>query len=371
MFNISKKDFKKMDFVLLFSLLILIIFGLVVLNSALDPMPQTIKSQIVATAIGFVGMLFIFTLDLEFIKKIKWLIYLISVGLLIATIVFGHGGEDWGANLWLKVGPINLQPSEISKVLHILFLSSYIGDNKTKINKPSFIIKYLILGLFPVALIIIQQDLGTAMVVLFITVVMLFTAGISWKNIGLLFAIAVVTLLISLPFIWSNLEGYAKNRILDFRNDDRDLATSTHQTDRGIIALGSGQITGRGYKKGPFSQNRYIPEQHTDFIFPVLIEDFGFIGGAIAISLYFIILYRMIRISLKSDEIYHTTLVMGVFALLFVHIFENIGMTMKIMPVTGIPLPFFSNGGTFQMINILLMGLVLSISMHKKSLDFE
>lgn len=370
MFNFSKKDFKKMDYLLLFSLFSLVIYGLIVLSSAIAPTSDNINSQIFATIIGVIGMLFIFTIDLEFFKKIKWLIYIVSVGLLIATILFGYGGERWGANLWLKVGPISLQPSEISKVLHIIFLAAFIGDNKKKINNKFFITKYIILGFFPVALIIIQQDLGTAMVVAFITVIMLFISGISWKNIGILFAIATVAILITLPFIWSNLAGYAKDRILDFSNSNRNLSTSTHQTDRGLIALGSGQLTGRGYKSGPFSQNRYIPEQHTDFIFPVMVEDFGFIGGTLAIFLYALLFYRMLRISLKSDEVYHSALIIGVFGLLFVHIFENLGMTMGIMPVTGIPLPFFSNGGTFQMINIILMGFVLSISMHKKSLEF-
>lgn len=370
MFNFSKKDIKKLDFVLLFTLIGLIAYGLVVLSSAIAPTKDTIKSQVVATVVGFIVMLFIFTLDLDFLKKIKWVIYVISIGLLVATILFGHGGAEWGANLWLKIGPINLQPSEISKVLHIIFLSAYLGDNKKKINDRRFIIKYLFFGLLPVALIIRQKDIGTAMVVFFITMVIFFISGISWKNIGIIFGIGVLLFFISLPFIWSKLDGYAKDRILDFQNSDRNLSTSTHQTDRGLIALGSGQLTGRGYKSGPFSQNKYIPEQHTDFIFPVLVEDFGFIGGFVAIFLYFIIFYRMIRISMKSDEVYHVGMVIGVLALLFIHIFENMGMTMGIMPVTGIPLPFFSNGGTFQMMNISLMGIVLSVSMHKKSLEF-
>lgn len=370
MFNFSKKDFKKLDFVLLFTLIGLIAYGLVVLSSAIAPTKDTIKSQVIATMFGFVAMFFIFALDLDFFKKIKWFIYLISAGLLVATIVFGHGGEEWGANLWLKVGPINLQPSEISKVLHIIFLSAYIGENRKKINDKKFIIKYLVFGLFPVGLIILQKDIGTAMVVFFITMTILFISGISWKNIGILLGIGVLIFLISLPFIWSKLDGYAKDRIIDFQNSDRNLSTSTHQTDRGLIALGSGQLTGRGYKSGPFSQNKYIPEQHTDFIFPVLVEDFGFIGGLVAIFLYFILFYRMIRVSMKSDDIYHVGMVTGVLALLFIHIFENMGMTMGIMPVTGIPLPFFSNGGTFQMMNIALMGIVLSVSMHKRSLEF-
>lgn len=370
MFNLSKKDFKKIDSILLFTLLALVVFGLVVLSSALTPLNRTIKSQLLATTVGVIAILFIFLLDLDFLGKIKWIFYALSVGLIGLTIIKGVGGAKWGANLWLKIGPINLQPSEISKVFQIIFLSSYIGENKNKVNSWKFILSYLALGFIPVALIILQNDLGTALVIAFITVVMLFVSGISWKNILRLMAIFVVLMLITLPFIWGKLAGYAKNRILDFKDNSRNLAVSTHQTDRGIIALGSGLLTGRGYKQGPFSQNSYIPAQETDFIFPVLVEDFGFIGGASLIILYGIMLWRLYVIAMNADELYHTSFVIGVFALLFVHIFENVGMTMKVMPVTGIPLPFVSSGGTFQMINLILMGIVLSISMQRRGLDF-
>lgn len=370
MFNLSKKDFKKIDSILVFTLLALVVFGLVVLSSALTPLNRTIKSQLFATTVGIFLILFIFLLDLDFLRKIKWVFYALSVGLIGLTIVKGVGGEEWGANLWLRIGPINLQPSEISKVFQIIFLSSYIGENKNKVNSWKFIISYIILGAIPVGLIILQNDLGTALVLAFVTVAMLFVSGISWKNILKLLAIFTVILLISLPFIWNKLEGYAKNRILDFRDGSRNLEVSTHQTDRGLIALGSGLLTGRGYKQGPFTQNSYIPAQETDFIFPVLVEDFGFIGGASLIILYGIMLWRLYVIALNADELYHTSFVIGVFALLFIHIFENVGMTMKLMPVTGIPLPFVSSGGTFQMINLTLMGIILSISMQRKGLDF-
>lgn len=371
MFNLSKKDLRKLDYILLFSIVALVVYGLFVLNSAISPINKTITSQLVSTTFGFLSMMFVFTLDLEFITKLKWPIYLISIGLIVATIFFGYGGASWGANLWLKIGPINLQPSEISKALHIVFLASFIGENKKKVNTRSFILKYLVLGYFPVGLIIVQRDIGSALVLAFVVTIMFFASGISWKNIGILIGIGLLVAAITLPIAWANLDDYARQRIIDFSgSSERNLATSTHQTDRGLIALGSGQLTGRGYMNGPYSQNRYIPEQHTDFIFPVLVEDFGFVGGFAAIFLYFILFSRMIRVAKSSDEIYHSTMIVGVLSLLFIHIFENIGMTMGIMPVTGIPLPFFSNGGTFQLINLSLLGLCLSISAYRKSLEF-
>lgn len=370
MFNLSKKIFKKMDFVLLFTVMTLVIFGLFVLKSAINPLGESIKTQILATIVGFLAILIIWLLDLDFLRKMKWLIYIFSVGLLISVMIFGQGGERWGANLWIRIGSFSLQPSEISKFLHILFLSFYIGDNKKKTDTWEFIIKFILLGYFPAFLVIYQQDLGTAMVYIFFTTVMFFVSGVSWKKIGILLIIILVLAIILLPLVWDNLEGYVIERFTDFGDSDRDLGSTTHQTDRGLIALGSGQLTGRGYMNGPFSQNSYIPEQHTDFIFPVLVEDFGFIGGALTLLLYALMFIRFIKIAMEAEDIAYTALSTGVFAMFFAHIFENIGMTMKLLPVTGIPLPFFSNGGTFQLMNLILIGFVLSVSMQRKSLDF-
>lgn len=370
MFNLSKKIFKKMDFVLLFTVMALVIFGLFVLRSAINPLGQGIKTQIFATIVGLLAILFIWLLDLDFLRKIKWFIYLFSVGLLISVMIFGQGGERWGANLWISIGSFSLQPSEISKFLHILFLSFYIGDNKKKTDTWGFIIKFILLGYFPAFLVIYQQDLGTAMVYIFFTTVMFFVSGVSWKKIGILLIIILMLAIILLPIVWKNLEGYVIERFTDFGDTERNLETTTHQTDRGLIALGSGKLTGRGYMSGPFSQNSYIPEQHTDFIFPVLVEDFGFIGGSITLILYALMFIRFIKIAMEAEDLAYTALSMGVFAMLFAHIFENVGMTMKLLPVTGIPLPFFSNGGTFQLMNLILIGFVLSVSMQRKSLDF-
>lgn len=370
MFSLSKKEFKKIDLILLFTVFALVGYGLFFLYSAMNPLGLTIRSQVISTVTGIILMLFVFTIDLEFLKKIKWFLYITSIGLVLSTLVIGRGGDQWGANLWLRFGPISIQPSEISKVMHIIFLSAFIGDNKRKINTPKFIIQYLIFGYSLPAAIVLQKDIGTALVVAFFTTVMFFVSGISWKNIIKLLGIFLVAFLIAIPFIWANLDEYAKNRILDLNNNNRNIETSTHQTDRGLVALGSGQLTGRGYLNGPYTQNRYIPEHQTDFIFPALVEELGFIGGLGVLLLYFIMFARLIRIALKAESMYLTSMVVGVASLLFVHIFENIGMTMGIMPVTGIPLPFFSNGGTFQLINLFLIGLCLAISMERKSLEF-
>lgn len=375
MFNSNKKDFRKLDKILILSVLALLIIGLAVLNSAVNQIGGSIKSQLIATILGIFLFFFIYLLDFNLFRKLKWLIYIMILGALLATMLFATGAEDWGANLWIKVGPISIQPSEFVKVLLILFLAAFIEDNKKDVNNWSFIIKYMILALIPVAMIIKQGDLGTAMVTLFIVAVMFFMSGISFKNIMIILAILLIFILIfalvAMPLLWNKLQPYQQNRILNFidpgRKDDLD---SGLQMQRGFRAIGSGQLTGRGYMKGPMAQNSYIPLQHTDYIFPVLIEEFGFIGGAIVMLLYLTMFIRMINIASKGATRFETAIVVGVIAMFFIHIFENIGMTMLIMPVTGIPLPFFSNGGTYQIINLAAIAIVLTIGAYRKPLDF-
>lgn len=374
MFNINKKDFKKIDFLLIISVLSLVVIGLVVLRSAMLANGDNIKSQLLATILGIFSFFLIYFIDLDIFKKIQWLLYLIIIAALGATMVLGVGSDQWGANLWITIGSFSIQPSELVKVILIVFLAAFIDKNKAEVNSLSFIIKYFILALIPVFLIIKQGDFGTAMVVLFIVSAMFFMSGIKFKRLMTMIAIilAVIILVFSLafPLVWDRLDEYQQNRILNFIDPSRDVLDSGLQMERGYVAIGSGQLSGRGYMKGPMAQNRYIPEQHTDFIFPVLIEEFGFIGGVIVIGLYFLMIIRMLRISMKAPDIFSTTIVVGIAAMFFIHIFENIGMTIRLMPVTGIPLPFFSNGGTFQIVNLVAIGLIISISAMRRPLEF-
>lgn len=370
MFNISKKDFRKIDKLLMFSMLALITFGLLVLRSAVNATSGSINSQIISTIVGFIVMIVIFFVDLDFIKKIKWFIYAMIVLALAATLVFGYGTDLWGAKSWIKIGPLSMQPSEFVKMGLIIVLASYLDDNKSKIGTWFFCLKYFIVAGIPIFLIMKQPDFGTSMVFIFIILTMFFVAGFPFKKIAILAGVGLTVLLISLPILWSKMDDFQKERILNFLDSGRDVTGTGYQAYQGSIALGSGKLTGRGYMKGPFTQNRYLPEQHTDFIFPVLAEEFGFLGGIIAISLFLLLLSRILKISRKSTSIFDSTMTIGILALLFIHIFENIGMTLGVMPITGIPLPFFSNGGTFQIVNISCIALVLSVNMQRKTLDF-
>ena len=204
------------------------------------------------------------------------------------------------------------------------------------------------------------------MVYTFIIIVMLFTAGIDWKYlIG-----ATILGIISLPFLYLRLDQFQRDRILNFVHPERDLSNTGWQALQGKIAIGSGKLTGEGFLNGVQSQYNFIPEKQTDFIFAVLVEEFGFIGGFILILLYALMLYRCVVIAQNSDNLYSKLLTIGFAAMFLFHIFENIGMTIGVMPITGIPLPFFSYGGTFQIINLISIGLIISSSIQKDPLNF-
>lgn len=367
MFNIKKKEFKKFDWLLFLSTTFLSIYGLFVLYSAFSGNFSEIKSQIIASILGFSFIILICTMDLDVLKKAAYPVYGVSLLLLILTIFLGQGAERWGSNSWLIIGPVQIQPSEITKIGIIFALAAYLEKYKDEINNPSRLIKTLIFAFLPIVFILLQPDFGTAMVYIFFIAVMLFLAGLSWKWIIGLLSIAIVGALI----LFLNLEGYKADRIHDFLDPSRDTSGSGWQQQQGLIAIGSGMFTGRGFMKGTQAQYGYIPEKESDFIFSVLAEELGFIGALLMLIAFVIMVYRLLIISKKSKNTFISLMVSGICAMFFVHIFENVAMTIGLMPVTGIPLPFFSSGGTFLLICFINIGLALSASMQKSSYDIE
>ncbi|NLN15352.1 MAG: rod shape-determining protein RodA [Tissierellia bacterium] len=368
MFNLKLKSFKKFDFVLLFIMLILCGYGLIILKSATLSYGTNsyLKSQIMAIIIGLFAILILVLMDYEFLGKLYIPIYIVCNLLLIAVLIFGFGEEDWGARSWLKIGPVSFQPSEFVKIGLIISLAKFIDINKEKINEPFTLLKILAFAGFPVLLILKQPDFGTALVFIFFIAIMLFVAGIRWKYIG----IAFLTALAAMPVLWFRLDPYQRDRIFDFLEPERNPTGSGYQALQGKIAIGSGKIFGRGLFQGVFTQFNYIPEKQTDFIFAVLVEELGFIGGIFLIGLYFILLTRLIKISKNCNDLFGSLMVIGIAAIFVFHIWENIGMTIGLMPITGIPLPFISHGGTFMLINMVGIGIALSVGLHREALTY-
>ncbi|ACV28788.1 Rod shape-determining protein RodA [Anaerococcus prevotii] len=365
MFNLKKKDLKELDLMLLFATIALSVIGLVVLYSAYGGNIRPILTQLFATILGFVIILVLCTIDLDFIKRSYLGVYGVMIVLLLLTLVFGRGLDEWGAKSWVYIGSFSFQPSEIAKVGIIFSLAAFLDKHKFDINDKLTLLKVIAMAGLPIGLILLQPDFGTAMVYVFFVSAMIFIGGISWKWIGIFAGLAAIVGF----FVLTNLSGYRLDRIENFLDPSRDTSGSNWQQQQGLIAIGSGMLTGRGYLKGTQSQYGYIPEKETDFIFSVLAEELGFLGAIIVIALFAIVIMRLVIIAKTSRNTFITIMLTGIAGLLFIHIFENIAMTIGLMPVTGIPLPFFSYGGTFQLISLINIGLALSASMQKKQYD--
>lgn len=368
MFNLKRKSFKKFDYTLFFTVLILCLFGLLILHSATLSLEKSnyVKTQSIATALGFACMIILILIDYKFLGKIYMPIYILSNLLLVAVLLFGTGKEQWGSQSWLKLGPVLFQPAEFVKVGLIVSLAKFIDNNKERINEPFTLLKILAFAFFPIFLILLQPDAGTAMVFVFFVAGMLFVAGIKWKYIGCALGIG----LMSLPVLWFRLDQYQKDRIFNFLEPERDTSDTGYQAIQGKIAIGSGKIFGRGLFEGVQTQFNYIPEKQTDYIFAVIVEELGFIGGISLISLYAIMLFRFIKIARNSKDLFGSLMVTGIAAVFLFHIWENIGMTIGLMPITGIPLPFISHGGTFQLVNLVCIGIILSVGVNREELTF-
>lgn len=370
MFNRNKKVQKQFDWPLLLITIAIGVYGLFVLRSATLTLTDSVsylKSQGFASLVGLFVIFVLLWVDTDFLKRMAVPLYLVSCVLLLSTILFGYGEEEWGANLWLRVGPVSFQPSEFAKIGIILSFGAFLEKSHKTINHPLTLLKVLIIMGIPLVLVYKQDDFGTMMVFAFFLALMLFASGLHWGYV----CSAIVLVGASVPLVYNMLDSYRKDRILDFLDPSRNPLGSGYQAMQGTIAIGSGQLFGRGYLQGVQSQFGFLPEQQTDFIFAVVGEEFGFIGGLLLILAYTFLLYRILTVARKAKDVFGATVSIGVAAMIFVHIFENIGMTIGLMPVTGIPLPLMSYGGTFQLIVLTGIGLVLSIGMQRHPLDFN
>lgn len=368
MMNFRKKFFKRFDLVLFVSVLLLCIYGLVAIMSATASYenPRFVKVQTITIVIGIIVIFLLASMDYRTLEKLYIPIYILCNLLLISVLIFGKGDENWGARRWFKIGSFQFQPSEIVKIGLIISFAKIVDKNKNNINKPLVLFKMLLFAAVPIGLILLQPDYGTAAVFLFFVVVMLFAAGLKIKYFGYAFIIGII----SLPAIWFSLNELRKNRIFVFLNPEHDTSASAYQAMQAKIAVGSGKLFGRGLFKGVQTQFGYIPEKQTDLIFAVIGEELGLIGGLILLSLYFIMLYRLIDIAKETKDKFGSLMVIGISAMLAIHIWQNIGMAMGLMPITGIPLPFVSYGGTSLLSNMICIGIALSVGMKKEGLKF-
>jgi len=382
--NMFKKasKLKRFDFILFLTTIMLCVFGFIIINSAtmskLSGSEPYLKTQIAAFALGL-GVLFVLIMiDYDIYGHFYLPIYGITIAFLIYVLINPVSASEWGdVRSWVAIGPIVFQPSELAKFGVIISVSKFIDINKDDLNNPAVLVKVLIFAFLPIALILLQPDLGTALVFIFFIAVMIFIAGIDQKYIITVLLIGLILLIIGLVSFYYIMQDYVPNedyrldRIVSFFYPEIDPEDTGYQVIQSKTAIGSGMIYGRGLYKGVQNQLGYLPTKETDFIFAVIGEELGLFGGLFLLSLYALLLYRLVKIAKNSSNLFCSLISSGIAAMLFFHIFENIGMTMGLMPVTGIPLPFISSGGTFMLVNMVSIGLCLSVGMKRGKRDLN
>ena len=316
--------------------------------------------QFIWFLIGLVMMAVCFGIDYRLINEYAYVIYSFTIVLLL--ILFSMGELTRGTQRWFVIGGFSFQPSELAKLSLILALSRFFNMNETE---EGYKLRQLwipfVLTLVPFLLIMKQPDLGSAMVLIIVFVSMVFFIGIKWRSVLL-----VVTSGLSLmPVAWHFLKDYQKERILTFLNPELDPLGAGYHIIQSIIAIGSGGVFGKGFLKGTQSQLRFLPEHQTDFIFSVFAEEWGFVGGLILLILFLCLTFWGLRIARQSRDLLGTLMAFAITIMIFWEVFINIGMVLGILPVVGIPLPFFSYGGSSLVILMMGIGLLMNISMRR------
>ncbi len=367
--NLNKhNDFRKnFDFVLFFLTLAASIFGIVMISSA-APSPEKyvlVQSGALVLGLGTIALLMI--LDYEYLASVSLYLYLISIVLLILVLIPGIGHWENGARSWFRFGKlIGIQPAELVKLAFIITFAKHLSE-VDYIDRPRNVLFLLIHAGILIGLILLQPDFGTAVVFIFIMITMLFTAKIGWKYI----AAGVGAVAVAAPLCWFVLfDKYQKERIINVFHPENDPAGTGYQVTQSKIAAGSGQLFGTGLYKGGSQYNNFLPERHTDFIFSVVCEELGFIGGMCVMLLLIAIIVKCLIVGINARNDLGKYMCVGVAAMFFFHVLENIGMCIGLMPVTGIPLPFFSYGGSSLLTNLIAIGIVLNVRYRSRVINF-
>jgi rod shape determining protein RodA len=369
---------KSLDYTLLGVVGLILVMGFFVLQSA--TVNASVKNnvnyvyrQIMWAIMGLIAFSCVLLIDYSKMEKHGKYIYGLNLLLLIATLVYGE--EIKGTQGWINLGLMKVQPAEIVKILLILGLAQFLVPRvgKLKTFKDLFPV-FLYVGV-PLLLILKQPDLGTGLVYVAIMFGMLLAAGASPLRLLLLIGggIGLVSLVIYGYYTWDwwlPLKGYQLNRLIVFIDPMIDPQNAGWNIIQAQIAVGSGGLLGKGWGMGSQNINDFLPEQWTDFIFCVLAEEFGFIGSVFILVLFFILIYRGIKIAGKAKNTYGTLIAVGVISMFTFHILQNIGMTIGIMPITGIPLPFVSYGGSSLLANMIALGLLTNVYVYRNRIMF-
>lgn len=365
------KKYKDFDFVLLSIVFLLFLIGLVLISSATQVNEgASIKNLIVQTisfTLGLGFIVFFMLFDYNDFKSYQKHLYIAGILLLLLVYVPGLGKSQFGARSWIDLGFLDFQPIEIVKLTFILGYAKYLEDRKDMLNTFSQVIRAVLYPFPLIIMILIQPDLGGAIVFSFIIFGMLFISGLNLKLVLYTF----IAFLLTSPIIYTYLlRPHQQLRIDAFLNPGDPSFEGNFQVIQSMIAIGSGRIFGKGLFNGTQNQYGFLPVTDSDFIFAVLGEEFGMIGMAVVLVLYFIFFKRLINIAATSKEFYGTLICVGVISMFLYQFLQNVGMTVGVMPVTGVTLPFISYGGSSMLASLMGLALIFNISVKRRKINF-
>lgn len=359
------KDFK---FSLLISVLALTCLGIMVIGSA----KQSVQGrQIIGLAIGLIALAVVSMIDYVWILNLQWILYGLTIAMLLAVRFFGKDVN--GATRWIDFGFTTFQPSELAKILLVLFFAKYIMNHEDEITKPVTIIKAVLLMAVPCFLIYKQPDLSTTISIVLVFCVMMYVGGLGYKFIGIFLLITVPTAVILLSLIVHSdidiLQGYQETRILAWLQPEKYSSDEAYQQNNSIMAIGSGRLTGKGLNNNTTTSvknGNFILEPQTDFIFAIVGEELGFVGCCIVIGLLLLIVIQCMRIGMRAPDTGGRIICCGVAAQIGIQSFINISVATGLFPNTGIPLPFVSYGMSSLVSMFIGIGLVLNVGLQQK-----
>ncbi len=370
-FGLNKPEFTllqklwQIHWLFVFLLCLVAAFGIVVLFSAagesgrgsFDPWASRQAVRFVA---GLVLMLAVAVIDIRIWLRYAYVIYLTGLGLLVAVELGGLAGL--GAQRWIHLGLITIQPSELMKLAIVLALARYFHSGSVDdIRRPLFLVVPLVMVAMPSVLVLRQPDLGTALMLVIGGAAIFVLAGVRLSQFGLVGLLGLV----SAPVVWQFLHAYQKKRVLSFLNPENDPLGAGYHIIQSKIALGSGGVFGKGFLLGTQSHLNFLPEKQTDFIFTMLAEEFGLVGGLALLGLYVLLMIYGFAISLRCRNQFGRLLGMGVTTIFFLYVFINIAMVTGLLPVVGVPLPLISYGGTAMVTLLFGFGLLMCVYIHR------
>ena len=381
--TLKNYQFRHFNFRLLLYVIILTTIGVLTIGSATDPADGYQGKQIMGIIIGLVFMLVAVIISYKFIFLFYWVIYAVNALLLVSVIFFGD--NHMGAKRWISVTEtINIQPSEFTKILMIIFLATYIQKNAEKINTFRFLLTFAILCAFPLAMIVTQPDLSTTIVIFATFCMIIFLSGLSMKIVLGVIAIGVPTFIVLLYFVFTLprdhniIKGYQYDRIVGFYQNSEDRSTETaqlmYQQENSVLAIGSGGLTGKGLNNNTITSvknGNFLSEPHTDFIFTIVGEELGFIGSAAVLLLLLLIVFECIYVGGHASDLQGKLFACGFGCLIALQTVVNISVVTMLIPNTGLTLPFVSYGLSSLITMYSGIGVVLNIGMQRTKNIYE